>query len=243
MRAVHEDGNKTVRHVFIIMAISMPFVIGTISLADNYSDTVYANYLDGSERSYTKLGRSYLEDLVSKSREIDSIQYRLTANTAREGPKELDFTQKGEMIMISGTIMGPDTSSIIFDKNKNVAYLHEPMQDSASKIDVNEGAVELMWASLELRSEKILDKDPTIVASDTIDGEECLVVEYSDGESQGKMWISKEHGIPLRVEPGETSIDLKYWEVRSIDLNELPEEAFTITEDMKTVEVPNTISR
>ena len=134
-----------------------------------------------------------------------------------------------------------------FEDSKKISYINDLIYGLYKNLPYEQfnKTIGKLWLenSLGENLEKILDKDPTIVASDTIDGEECLVVEYSDGESQGKMWISKEHGIPLRVEPGETSIDLKYWEVRSIDLNELPEEAFTITEDMKTVEVPNTISR
>ena len=46
----------------------------------------------------------------------------------------------------------------------------------------------------------IPDYDYNVIGTQTMDGKECLVVEYSYGGDTVKCWIWKEHGFPIRIE-------------------------------------------
>lgn len=237
MKTVHEDKKQTLRHVTIILAMSMPFIIGTVFITNKYSEGIEELYTGKSEKELIEISRPHLERLVSKSKEIDSIEYILTANTVSYGEREVNFSQKGGKIKISGDAMGHDSFSI-FDKDENIAYLHDPIRNIVLRIDINNEIEEIIGSSMKVQSETIMDKDPMIVASENLNGKDCLVVEYSDGEGLGKMWIWKENGIPIRVEPGETSIGLRYWQVDAVNLTDIPEHTFDIPEDIEIMEMP-----
>ena len=71
----------------------------------------------------------------------------------------------------------------------------------------------------------ILDYQPTIIGSETLDGEDCLVFEWTVEGVQAKWWVSKADGFPRRMEittpEGETVI-----EYTNIEFVDIPDSVF-----------------
>ncbi len=62
--------------------------------------------------------------------------------------------------------------------------------------------------------------NPTILGSETINGKDCLVIEWTVEDAQTKWWVDKDSGWPVRVEtttPQGTTV-IEYTDIEFIDI-------------------------
>jgi outer membrane lipoprotein-sorting protein len=75
------------------------------------------------------------------------------------------------------------------------------------------------------QAETILDYQPTIIGSETIDGKDCLVFEWTAEGVTTKWWLAKDDGFPRRVETttaqGTTTI-----EYSNVEFTDIPDSEF-----------------
>jgi hypothetical protein len=71
--------------------------------------------------------------------------------------------------------------------------------------------------------------NPDILGTQMLDGKECLVVSYPDGDITVKMWIWKDWGFPVRKEitsPGGTNV----FEYKNITFDTVSDDVFKVPE-------------
>ena len=110
--------------------------------------------------------------------------------------------------MKTETTMEGQTAILIIDWNANVMYNYMPDQNLAFKMDLSsapESPVE--------STESIEDYHPVVLGTETYDGKECLVVQYTAAGAQTKEWIWKQYGFPVKIvtttSEGTTTVEYK----------------------------------
>ena len=124
----------------------------------------------------------------------------------------------------------------LIDFDAMTMYMYNPAENVAIQMDLS-GFEELATEE----SEGILDYNPTIIGTETLDGKVCLVVAYTYTDSQGvevkvKQWLWKEHGFPIRMETtrqGQTSI----MEMKNIEFDDIPDSTFELPEGVQVKEL------
>ncbi len=75
--------------------------------------------------------------------------------------------------------------------------------------------------------QSILNYQPKVVGTETVDGKYCLVVEYTADSSTSKMWIWQDQGLPVRIDSttprGQTTIEFKNY-----DFSDNPDNLFEL---------------
>jgi outer membrane lipoprotein-sorting protein len=128
---------------------------------------------------------------------------------------------------------------IIMDQDAGVMYMYYPSQNMAMKMTFEgtdtQGAVQ--------DPESLLQYNPDVTGTETIDGKPCIVISYSEpGVGTFKEWIWTEYGFPLKIETttseGTSTVEFKNISFSSIDdsVFELPP-GVEIT-DMSDIEIP-----
>ncbi len=115
-----------------------------------------------------------------------------------------------------------DGSSIsLVDVEAGVAYVYNSFQDQWMKVQFDE---KMTYQT----GEEILECDPKIVGSETMDGKACTVVEYACEGIKSKVWIWNDKGLPVKEEvddpDGKTVVTFKNFDFNcaASSLFELP---------------------
>jgi len=109
-------------------------------------------------------------------------------------------------------------------------YMYLPEQSMAMKMDLAQAP-----KSATEEAGSILDYNPTVVGTETIDGKVCLVVEYTAEGATTKAWIWEEHGFPIRVE-ATTSEGTTIVEYKNIEFVDIPDSEFELPEGVQIIE-------
>jgi len=172
-----------------------------------------------------------LSDILGKGADIDSIKYDMSITMTGVPAVKATVWQKKQKMREEITTEGI-TMVVIFDMDENVMYMYYPEQNMAMEMVVDEGT--MPESPLEDSSE-ILENNPNITGTETIDGKDCVVVTYEvPGEGNMKMWIWKEKGFPIKMEmvtsQGTTTIEFS-----NIDLSDIPDSAFKLPDDVTII--------
>ncbi|KJS12003.1 MAG: hypothetical protein JL56_14035 [Desulfotomaculum sp. BICA1-6] len=117
----------------------------------------------------------------------------------------------------------PDGTFVTIVKNsENVAYMYQPEQNTAMKID--------MAQAQESAPDPTDEMDPVnmkYLGRETIDGKICLVYEVGEANEKNKVWLWEEYGFPVRM---ETTVDGQKMviEYRNIEIGDIPDDKFEL---------------
>ena len=83
-------------------------------------------------------------------------------------------------------------------------------------------------------AESITNYNPKVVGTATIDGKDCLVVEYIVNGEPTKMWLWQDYGFPLRVET-TVPAGINIVESRNIDFTDIPDSVFELPQGVQLI--------
>ncbi|MDD4874063.1 MAG: hypothetical protein PHE15_03720 [Dehalococcoidales bacterium] len=178
--------------------------------------------------STTASGES-LEDILGNVVGITSFTYDMVI-TSSDGPTQshtiwcendemrMDLEAEGEAVVY------------IWDGNTETTYIYYPSQNIALKVTTYEPA-----NSAVDKTEGIMDYNPTIIGTETLDGKVCLVVEYTYEGTTSKMWIWKQYGFPIRVEVTTTE-GTTVMEYKNISFEDIADSIFELPEGVQIVD-------
>ncbi len=215
---------------FLIALVAVIIILGGV-----WFFTKENTEIDFPEEEDVELEEMEEEDLMNilgNVEGISSIKYDIRMDSP-ETTMEGTFWQKGEKIKLEGTVEGEEMVVIVDNVAKNVrVYL--PSEDMATEVPFSE-AEEAQSGSMKEKSMELPDHNPVVVGSEVINGMDCIVVEYTDEEERtGKMWIWKDHGIPVKVEVEETVIIAE-----NIDFSTISEATFELPDGVELMEMPS----
>ncbi len=176
---------------------------------------------------------SDLEDILGKVANITSVKYDMVMTVPGIGTMEIKMWQKLPNMKEDMTVQGVHTI-LFMDMEENVMYTYMPDQNMAVKTTLDASAVPEGGTD---SVESMMDYNPTVVGTESIDGKSCTVVTYEmPGAGDFKMWIWKDKGFPLKTEivlNGETTTV----ECKNVDFSDIPDSTFDLPTGVTFVEM------
>ncbi len=128
--------------------------------------------------------------------------------------------------------------SMIIDLTEQAMYMYSPGENQALKMTMGgetAGDEQEMMAAATLGPDSV-GSDVELDVTETLDGEECWVVETTTksdkGEEQAKIWVSKALGLPVQMEAGGNTIKMSYSR-----FNEVADSEFDLPEDVEIIDM------
>ncbi len=186
-----------------------------------------------------EMDKEELMGILVRAEGVTSLSYDVEMESPEMTMKG-SFWQKGQKIRAEGEIKGEEMV-IIIDNEERVAYTYIPAQDFAVKMGLGEmeeaqdEVEEVQEGSIKEQSIKLPEQRPVVKGIETIEGKECIVVEYTvDEETTGKMWIWREYGLPIRVEVEDMVV-----RATNIDFGEVSDDKFKLPPGVEPLEIPD----
>ncbi len=176
-----------------------------------------------------------LAEVLSRVDEIGSLKYEIFSLTP-EGEFSAQFWQKNNQTRMETTAEG-QIVIMLANFDDETAYLYLPDQNIATRIDLAQ-APEIVEGALKQQATYLMGYDPVIVGRETIDGRECLVIEYAAFGEATTMWIWEEHGLPIRTIT-ETEYGLIESTASNIEFLEIADDMFELPAEVEIIETPS----
>jgi outer membrane lipoprotein-sorting protein len=177
-----------------------------------------------------------LTELLSKWTGQESVRYDLVVTL----PDQLDkvtghICQTHNKQRMEYTMEG-ETVVMIFLLDENIMYTYMPDQNMATKMTLDTSQMAQGTQTGDMP--EILEREPSIVGTDTIDGIECTVISFSPGgETDVTLWVWTDTGFPIRTESITSDGKQTIMEYKNIDFSDIPDSVFEIPEGVQIIEM------
>lgn len=153
-----------------------------------------------------------LSDLVGKAAKVAyySCQVSIATGTNTQNVKEWVKTGNPSKIRMESTAAGQTTDFIYDGKNY---YTYMPAANIAYQMSA---ATSLNYAMTGDFS-SLPQYNPVLVGSDTVNGMNCTVFQYTVQGVSSKVWIWNQYGLPAQMVSGTTNIVYSNYSFSAID--------------------------
>ena len=171
--------------------------------------------------------------VLGKAADITSAYYESVTTLPGEPPFILKYWIKGGNIRYEMDVEG-EHMIYILNENEGKLFMYMPDEGFAMSIPV-----EPQISAVD-EAQAMLQYQPVIVGSETYDGKECLVVEYTAAQEHIRWWIWADTGFPVKTEV-TTSEGVIVTEYRNIDFSDIDDSMFELPEGVEIVSMPFSI--
>ena len=180
---------------------------------------------------------STLTEILGKVANITSFKCDMVTTTSGQGAAATTkMWLKGQKMRMEMT-SGGKNMVYFTDTVGQKAYLYFPSDNTAMKMDFST-AQETAGKSPTEQSESLESYNPVIVGSEVLDGKNCLVVKYTQGTEEVKMWLWKDYGLAIKTESttpeGTSTIELK-----NIEFGNIADSMFVLPAGAQMIEMPS----
>lgn len=172
--------------------------------------------------------------ILGKASNIDSVSYDMvmTGTGMPSSTTKIWLKNKAQKMRTETTVQG-QTSIMLIDRVSEVAYTYMPEQNLAIKMDLSTAPESPLEST-----EGVEGYDPTVIGTETYDGKECLVVEYTTEGAQTKMWLWKQYGFPVKTvtTTADGTITVEY---KNIDFGPIPDSVFELPAGVQIMNLPS----
>lgn len=138
--------------------------------------------------------------------------------------QKMEYTMEGETVVM------------IFLLDEDTMYMYYPDQNMAMKMTLDTSQMAQGTQTGDMP--EILENEPSIVGTETIDGIECMVISFSPGGGTDvTLWVWTDTGFPVRTESITSDGKQTIMEYTNIDFSDIPDSVFEIPEDVQIIEV------
>lgn len=170
-------------------------------------------------------------EILSRGKSISTVKYEMVVNQSGQPSIVQKVWLKKDRMKTEMTTSG-QTTIMFANLAEGVIYQYLPSQNIAMKMQ-SDKALESLESPVE--SIKDIEKyQTTIVGTESIDGKDCLVVEYNIGEIKMKSWIWKEKGFPVKMETNTPSGTVTT-EFKNIEFVDIPDSIFELPAGVKVI--------
>jgi outer membrane lipoprotein-sorting protein len=180
---------------------------------------------------------SSLTEILGKTKDITSFKYDMVVTApGQEAASTTKMWFKGQKTRMEMTSGGKNMVYLI-DTGEQQAYMYFPSDNTAMKMDLS-AAQEAAGESPTEQSESLTDYNPLIVGSEVLDGKDCLVVKYTAGTEEVKMWIWKDYGLTIKTE-SKTPEGTSTTELKNIEFGDIADSMFELPAGVQIMEMPS----
>lgn len=174
-------------------------------------------------------------DLLAKGKNLPGLTYDYTMK-AKEGPAMNGKVWLAGKKMKTEATMENQKIITFLDGDANVIYNYMPSQARIMKIpfDPTKAAKSPDQYSQETDAAKV-----KILETVSYDGVPCKVLlrEEKAGQSQVKMWVREDYGIPAKVEVTEGGVLQMTAEYKNIKVGSVPPETFALPQGVPVIDM------
>ena len=168
-----------------------------------------------------------LGDILSRA--TGTVKYDMITKMTGQPDQTATYWVKNNKMRYQITVEG-QVSITIIDLDTKVLIMWTQGENFA--IQMNMSGNEAQPAGEQAQA--VTDYNYTIIGTETFDGKECLVVEYSSNGVTTRMWIWKAKGFSVKVVTGGTTI-----EYRNFDFSDIPDSMFTVPPGVEIMTMPS----
>lgn len=174
-------------------------------------------------------------DLLGKGKAITELSYEYETQMPDSEKIVVKTWIKGKKMRseMANPAEGGNIITII-DSEKGFAYVYQPAQKMATKMDISMAQQEDSASPTETL-ESYKPDNMKLVGRETIDGKKCLIYEFTD-EIQSKAWLWEENGLPVKTEAiidGKKAVGL----FRNLKIGDVADSMFTLPEGTQIMEL------
>lgn len=178
-----------------------------------------------------------LAALMKSARQAEDGIYFETVNTINmQGQTNISqaktWVSKGK-VRSEAELAG--VKSITISNGKDL-WMYNEANNTAMKLSSLEAQDQDQLATKWAEDESSLDK-MKIVGEESIDGQKCVVVTYKDAETESKMWLRKDIGMPAKIE-GNVAGNKVLMEYKNYKLGAQDDNLFELPAGAQVVEMP-----
>lgn len=177
-----------------------------------------------------KESEDLLERILDRGKKIGSVKYEMVINSDGQLSESQKVWLKGMKMRIEMNKEGQEIVNLI-DSEKRIIYTYFPSQNMAIKMKGDKEELQTPLAQMDMEK-----YDPKVLGTEIVEGKNCLIVEYSLGETKVKVWLWEEKGFPVKMETkqdGKTVV----MEFKNIEFAEIPENLFELPAGVKITEL------
>lgn len=171
-----------------------------------------------------------LEEILERGVDIDSLRYDTVITEAELSPETVEVWLERDRIRTETDIASQGVTVLIVDFAAGVQYVYLVDMAVAYRMTYDDPVITIIS-----ETQSVPYYNPTVLGTETVDGKSCLVIEFDDGLAMIKMWLWKEHGLPVRTErttdEGTTIIEFK-----NFDFSDIPDEMFEVPPDVEIID-------
>ncbi len=200
--------------VVLLVVMFMFSCLGLVGCSKDETATAPSVQSDQQKSDDTKV-ENELANLMKSAREVPGMSYEMISTVTNEGQTHTSNSKmwmSKDKMRIETEVSG--MKSVMITNAKGELFMYDAASNTAMKMSNLEGQEQMadQWAEDEsdLANMKIIGKEK-------IDGYDCVVVTLIDEETNSKMWLRKDIGMPVKVESkmddGTVVIDYKNYKI------------------------------
>ena len=172
-----------------------------------------------------------LADILSRAEGVTGLQYDLVITTPEGVTTGKVYWEEGKM-RTEMTVIGERVIAITREDWGEV-YIYYPDRGTIYKMIFTGSELE---TPLE-KSEDVPMDTVEVIGTETVDGEPCMVVEYTAEGATVRAWIWTQYGIALKV---RLTSDGKVitTEFKNVVVGDVPDDLFEVPPGIEIIEIP-----
>lgn len=173
-----------------------------------------------------------LGDVLGRAGGIASVKYDIMVTfPGMPATTQKAWVKKSKMRM--EVIAQGQTAISLIDLDAKTMYSYMPAQNMAIKMDFSQAPQPATDTA-----KSVMDYQPVVIGTETLDGKICLVVQYTFKEGTTKMWIWTNYGLPIRSET-TTAAGKMVIEYQNIDFSDIPDSMFQLPAGVQITSLPS----
>lgn len=201
------------------------------------AQNVPAQSSESANKNTGSQGEENLKSIFAGASEIKSLSFDMVMTSEGKEMSRGKTWIKGKKSKMQFTTETGENAIMYVNGEENAAYHYLPDQNIATKIDFARAEAQSGNSPLDYSEE--LGKDNARykeLGEETVNGYSCKVLEVTEGEDAAKVWVSKDYGIPARVETKADGhvITMDYSNIR---IGDIPDSEFKLPAGAQVVDM------
>jgi hypothetical protein len=199
----------------------------TATATTTATSTATATTTATATKTATATGGS-LSNILGLGAGITSVKYDMSMTTPGTGTIQMTVYDKNNKKFREEMTTQGITTIILIDSDAGVMYMYMPDLKTGTKTTLSTSMVPV---GINEDPNTILQYNPQITGTETIDGKSCTVMTWTTGTDTMKEWIWTDKGFPVKMEM-TTSQGTSTIEYKNIDFSNIPDSKFEVPSDI-----------
>lgn len=184
-----------------------------------------------------------LSDLFAKGKDLNEFYYEMKVSGLGEEDGLTRMYMKDGLMRVESEIMGQNFMMIY---SEDAFYTLDPQSKTAMKMPMGaEGNEDREAITMDDFIDDLDDENMTYIGKETVNGISCHIVESREqnSDSQVKMWLHEEYGIPMRIETTTGNDNVHVMEVTDFKTDSISDDLFVLPDGYKIIDLENLIPK